>query len=203
MRVANAEMSRALRVVTVERGVDPRDFALMPFGGAGPMHAAAITEDLGMTRILCPRAGGVLSALGLCASERRRDTTRTVLLDLEQASAEEVADEVAALRKTLGGAGEDAEERVVCELRYRGQAFELPVEGGDLDAGRAGGALRGGARGALRLPRPRRGHRAGQPAADPGPARRGATAAGGRGRRRASPSPCARRAFPARCSRRG
>ena len=133
VRVANAEMSRALRVVTVERGVDPRGFALMPFGGAGPMHAAAIAEDLGMTRLLCPRAGGVLSALGLCASERRRDTTKTVLLDLEDSSAEEVADEVVALREALGEVGDDAEERVVCELRYRGQAFELPVDGGDLE----------------------------------------------------------------------
>ena len=133
VRVANAEMSRALRVVTVERGVDPRSFALMPFGGAGPMHAAAIAEDLGMTRLLCPRAGGVLSALGLCASERRRDTTKTVLLDLAHASAEEVAAELAALREALGDGGEGAEERVVCELRYRGQAFELPVDGGDLE----------------------------------------------------------------------
>ena len=73
-------MVRALRVVTVERGVDPRGFALMPFGGAGPMHAAAIAAELGIERILCPRASGVLSALGLLASERRRDTARTVML---------------------------------------------------------------------------------------------------------------------------
>ena len=80
VRVANGEMVRALRVVTVERGVDPRRFALLPFGGAGPMHAAAIAEELGIERILCPRAGGVLSAFGLCASDRRRDTARTVML---------------------------------------------------------------------------------------------------------------------------
>ena len=80
VRVANQEMIRALRVVTVERGVDPRGFALLPFGGAGPMHAAAIARELEITRIVCPRAGGVLSALGLFASGRRRDTARTVLL---------------------------------------------------------------------------------------------------------------------------
>src|SRR5262245_4316527 len=73
VRVANQEMGRALRVVTVERGVDPRHYALMPFGGAGPMHAAALADELGMDRVLCPRASGVLSALGLLASERRRD----------------------------------------------------------------------------------------------------------------------------------
>ena len=80
VRIANQEMVRALRVVTVERGVDPRRFALLPFGGAGPMHAAAIAAELEIGRILCPRAGGVLSALGLCASDRRRDTTLTVML---------------------------------------------------------------------------------------------------------------------------
>ena len=77
-------MVRALRVVTVERGVDPRRFALLPFGGAGPMHAAEIAAELGIERILCPRAGGVLSALGLCASDRRRDTTRTVMLERQR-----------------------------------------------------------------------------------------------------------------------
>ena len=80
VRVANAEMIRALRVMTVERGVDPRELALMAFGGAGGLHAAAIAEELGITRILCPRASGVLAALGLVVSERRRDAQRSVLL---------------------------------------------------------------------------------------------------------------------------
>ena len=92
VRVANQEMIRALRVVTVERGVDPRDYALLPFGGAGPMHAVAIAEELEIDRVLCPRAGGVLSALGLCASERRRDTARTVMLSGEELTSERVAD---------------------------------------------------------------------------------------------------------------
>ena len=96
VRVANQEMVRALRVVTVERGIDPRRFALLPFGGAGPMHAAAIAAELGIETILCPRAGGVLSALGLCASERRRDTARTVMLSGAELSAERVAAEVEA-----------------------------------------------------------------------------------------------------------
>src|SRR5690606_32596484 len=63
VEVANQEMLRALRQVTVERGIDPRRFALLPFGGAGPMHAAEIAEQLGLTRIICPIAGGALSAL--------------------------------------------------------------------------------------------------------------------------------------------
>jgi N-methylhydantoinase A len=140
VRVANQEMVRALRVVTVERGVDPRRFALLPFGGAGPMHAAAIAAELGIDRILCPRAGGVLSALGLCASDRRRDTARTVMLSCADLSAERIAAEVEALAASLGeppagvgGGPADATPgdrlEVVYEMRYAGQAFELPVPG--------------------------------------------------------------------------
>ena len=130
VRVANQEMVRALRVVTVERGVDPRRFALLPFGGAGPMHAAEVAAELGIGRILCPRAGGVLSALGLCASDRRRDTARTVMLSGEALSAERIAAEVEELAARLDGGPAGAEAEVVYELRYAGQAFELPVPGG-------------------------------------------------------------------------
>jgi N-methylhydantoinase A len=128
VRVTNQEMVRALRVVTVDRGVDPRRFALLPFGGAGPMHAAAIAGELGIERILCPRAGGVLSALGLCASDRRRDTARTVMLSGAELTAERIASEVDGLIASLGS-GDGAEPEVVYELRYAGQAFELPVSG--------------------------------------------------------------------------
>jgi len=129
VRVANQEMVRALRVVTVERGVDPRGFALLPFGGAGPMHATAIAEELGVETILCPRAGGVLSALGLCASERRRDTTRTVMLAGAELTEERLAAEVSAMIEETGAGMEEAEPRLVYKLRYAGQAFELPVPG--------------------------------------------------------------------------
>ncbi len=130
VRVANQEMVRALRVVTVERGVDPRGFALLPFGGAGPMHAAAIAAELGIETILCPRAGGVLSALGLCASERRRDTARTVMLSGGELTAERIASEVQAMVEETGaGMDEAAETRAVYQLRYAGQAFELAVPG--------------------------------------------------------------------------
>ena len=126
-RVANAEMIRALRVMTLERGVDPRALALLPFGGAGPLHAAAIAEELGITRILCPRASGVLAALGLVISDRRRDVQRSVLL----AGAELTA---AALREEIDALGERAgpgARRVTAELRYRGQSFELAVDCGE------------------------------------------------------------------------
>jgi len=129
LRVANQEMVRALRVVTVERGVDPRRFALLPFGGAGPMHAAAIAEELGIRTILCPRAGGVLSALGLCASRRRRDTVRTVMLNASEMSAERIAATVGSMIEELGSGLEDAQPQLTYKLRYAGQAFELPVPG--------------------------------------------------------------------------
>ena len=127
VRVANQEMVRALRVVTVDRGIDPRDFALMPFGGAGPMHAAALADELGMARLLCPRASGVLSALGLIASERRRDTARTVMLSGDELTTDRIGAEAAALRGSLETGLEDATVEVVYGLRYAGQSFELPV----------------------------------------------------------------------------
>jgi N-methylhydantoinase A len=129
VRVANGEMVRALRVVTVERGVDPRRFALLPFGGAGPMHAAAIAEELGIERLICPRAGGVLSAFGLCASDRRRDTARTVMLSGADLTAERIAGAVGEMRSSAGSGLDGARAEVVYGMRYSGQAFELPVPG--------------------------------------------------------------------------
>jgi len=129
VRVANQEMIRALRVVTVERGVDPRSYALLPFGGAGPMHAAALADELEISRLVCPRASGVLSALGLIAAGHRRDTARTLLLSADEITAERVAAEVKALSEPLLAGMDNARIEVVYELRYRGQAFELPIPG--------------------------------------------------------------------------
>ena len=94
------------------------------------MHAAAIAGELGIETILCPRAGGVLSALGLCASERRRDTVRTVMLSGEALRAERIAATVAAMVAEIGAdLAAEAETQVTYKLRYAGQAFELPVRG--------------------------------------------------------------------------
>jgi N-methylhydantoinase A len=130
VRVAEAEMLRALRVVTVERGIDPRGFALMPFGGAGPLHACALAQELGISRILCPDTSGVLCALGLAAAAPRRDVSRTVMLrgdSLSEAALSRVrGDLIAEARAALGG--EATRERVRYELRYHGQSFELAVD---------------------------------------------------------------------------
>ncbi len=130
IEVAEAEMLSALRLITVERGIDPRSFALMPFGGAGPLHAAALAEGLGISRILCPRASGVLSAVGLAAAPPRRDVARTLMIELGEGSEgrlEEARSEL--LGQALAELGEPpARVRMRHELRYRGQSFELPVE---------------------------------------------------------------------------
>ena len=105
--VVNAEMLRALRLVSVERGHDPREFALVAFGGAGPLHACALAEELGIATVLVPGAAGVLSALGLVASGERRDRVVSYVCPLEEAG-------------ELPHEGE-------ADLRYRGQSFELTV----------------------------------------------------------------------------
>ncbi|MEA2346540.1 MAG: N-methylhydantoinase [Thermoleophilaceae bacterium] len=132
VRVAAAQMAQAVRVMTVERGSDPRDMALVAFGGAGPLHACAIADELGMTRIIVPEASGVLSALGLVISERRRDLVESVLLRGPELTADAVGAAVAALaargRSELGAP--DAAVRCAFDLRYPGQAHELTVTGG-------------------------------------------------------------------------
>jgi N-methylhydantoinase A len=109
--VVDAEMTRALRVVSVEQGLDPRDFALVAFGGAGPLHACALAEELGMATVLVPAAAGVLSALGLVAADERRDAVRTYVTPLTESLCDD----------QLQGLEGDA------DLRYQGQSFELSV----------------------------------------------------------------------------
>lgn len=124
--IANAEMIRAVRVMTVERGLDPADFALLAFGGAGPLHATEMADELGLARVLLPADGGVLSAFGLAGADVRRDEARTVLATLSELSPED-------LDRLREGADE-----VVWELRYSGQSFELEVIHGGTDPAELG-----------------------------------------------------------------
>jgi N-methylhydantoinase A len=113
IKAVNAEMMRALRLVSVERGHDPRELALVAFGGAGPLHACELADELEIGTILVPESAGALSAFGLAASDERRDFVRSYLVPLEQAG-------------ELPAEGE-------ADLRYAGQSFELTVPlGGDL-----------------------------------------------------------------------
>jgi N-methylhydantoinase A/oxoprolinase/acetone carboxylase beta subunit len=128
VRVANAEMVRALRVMTVERGLDPRRFTLLAFGGAGPLHAGEMAGELGIRRILIPPASGVLSAVGLAAADRRTHVQRTLLLRGEQLTDAALEAAVAELRP-LGGTHAEGGSgvEIACDMRYRGQAHELTV----------------------------------------------------------------------------
>src|SRR5207247_935873 len=116
-------MVRALRVISVERGLDPRDFALVAFGGAGPLHACSLAEELGIRRILVPRASGVLSALGLAVADLRRDY---------------VDPAAAGFDRLEEGAGRDLPDAAVTRLvdaRYHGQSYELTVGAEDWERG--------------------------------------------------------------------
>jgi N-methylhydantoinase A len=128
VRVANAEMVRALRVISVERGLDPREFALLAFGGAGGMHACALAEELGMKTVLVPRAGGVLSALGLAISDLRHDYVNPYLVGLENVEKEEFEKKFEKMESSASEDLEDPEYDRRADLRYRGQSFELTVE---------------------------------------------------------------------------
>ncbi|MDQ3793488.1 MAG: hydantoinase/oxoprolinase family protein, partial [Actinomycetota bacterium] len=133
VRVANAEMVRALRVISVERGLDPREFALLAFGGAGGMHACSLAEELGMETVLVPRAGGVLSALGLAISDLRRDYVRPYLAPLEEVDRGGFEQRFEDMEGTAAEDLEDPEHTRRADLRYRGQSFELTVEADSLE----------------------------------------------------------------------
>jgi N-methylhydantoinase A len=142
--VVNHAMAEALKIVSVQRGHDPREFALAAFGGAGPMHAVALAEELGMTEVVCPPIPGAFSALGLVGSDLKRDYVRTLYTTT---AAAEPADLEAAfqLLEKEGAAMldrarvEPARRRFVRSLdaRYARQSYELavPVRAGPLDSG--------------------------------------------------------------------
>jgi len=134
LRVANANMGRGIRVVSIERGHDPRGLTLVPFGGAGPMHGSPVARDLAIPRLLVPPTPGILCALGLLVADLRHDLSRTRLAahaDLSAAEAE------AAFAPMLDEARHALEEDRIpserqriemhVEMRYIGQSFELKV----------------------------------------------------------------------------
>ncbi len=142
VRIANAAMVRALRVVSIARGHDPRRSTLVAFGGAGPMHACAIAEELGVGRIVVPRYPGVASALGLLLSDVRHDLRRTWVRQTGKVRPRELRARLAELeregRELLAGARVPGRARRIhyeLDMRYRGQAYELtvPLTARDLD----------------------------------------------------------------------
>ncbi len=134
LSVVNANMERALRVISVERGHDPRDFALMPFGGAGGLHAVELARALRIPRVIVPVAPGALSALGCLASDVVKDVSRTVMLRADGELNAQLAahfqtmetEARAALRSEGFPARRQRHERLLA-VRYVGQSFELDI----------------------------------------------------------------------------
>src|SRR5207302_571632 len=132
--VVTANMARAIRVISVQRGHDPRDYTLVAFGGAGPLHAARLARELDIARVLVPRSPGILCAMGLLLTDLRADFAVTRLLPLAPEAASEVAAALAAL--DARAAAWFAQENIAADrrrlartvdMRYAGQNYELAV----------------------------------------------------------------------------
>jgi len=130
----NATMEKAIRVVSMERGHDPRDFTLVAFGGAGGLHACELAAELGIRRVIVPALPGALSAFGILVSDVVKDYSRTVLwkvrgkLPVERLDKEFAALERNAIRDFRGEAWQGAIRcRRRVDVRYRGQGYELNV----------------------------------------------------------------------------
>ncbi len=134
IRVVNTTMTQAIRKLTVERGHDPRQFALCPFGGAGPLHGAELAGEMGIAQTIIPLAPGVNSAIGLLMSNLREDRVRTHITRLDRAAADDIeaifADlQADAEQRLRSAAATDNALHVVRALgqRYLGQRYDLPV----------------------------------------------------------------------------
>ena len=134
-RVVNANMERAIRTISLERGYDPRLFTLVPFGGAGPMHACELAQELGIPRILVPSNPGILSALGVAIADIVKDYSRTIMLrgaDLDRSRIDEEFQGMEGQARTeMAGEGLAVDKmaaRRFLDVRYVGQSFELTVD---------------------------------------------------------------------------
>jgi N-methylhydantoinase A len=135
LAVVTANMVRAIRVISVQRGYDPRDYTLIAFGGAGPLHAARLAQELEIGRVLVPRSPGVLCAMGLLLTDLRADFSMTRLRTLEQAILPEMAEAFGSLAgrarswfETEGIATDQQRTRRTVDMRYAGQNYELSVQ---------------------------------------------------------------------------
>lgn len=127
LRVVDANMVRALRAVSVERGVDPAGLALVAFGGAGALHACSLADEMGMPTVIVPPRAGVLSAVGLLAAPPRRELARSRPLPAVLDSLDDEIADLAAEVRALAGAGDDVVVTTGVDCRYVGQSHELTV----------------------------------------------------------------------------
>ena len=154
IRVASSNIVRAIQLISTERGRDPRDYVLVSFGGAGPLHAAQVADELGIDTILVPPNAGVISAYGLLAADYVHHASETRRLTVDAAAAAEVRRVFAAInaREAEGLADLGLRGKLVygymLGMRYVGQAYEVPVsfsedENRQADGGCDDGTLRG------------------------------------------------------------
>ena len=131
-------MVNALHLISVQRGYDPRDFVLVGFGGAGPVHANALARDAEMPTLLIPRSPGIFSATGLLTTDLKRDTATTIMRRLDELDQSEVTATFARLedagraeleQEGLGGGSIEFLRQI--DLRYVGQSYELTIPEGD------------------------------------------------------------------------
>lgn len=134
LRVVRVQMERALRTISIERGFDPREFALVPFGGAGGLHAVELARALRIPRVVAPEMAGALSATGALAADVVKDWSRTVMLEagesnrrVERAFREMERESAAALRREGFKETDQRHERLLA-VRYKGQSFELEIK---------------------------------------------------------------------------
>jgi len=134
LRIAAVSLAGAIKEVSVMRGIDPRDFALLPFGGAGALHAADVAVELGMTTVLVPPLPGNFSAFGLLVADLRRDLVQTRVVRTDETSVEAVRDQLKVLvedaQEELADAGYGPDRTrfsASLDMRYSGQSFELSV----------------------------------------------------------------------------
>jgi N-methylhydantoinase A len=132
--IVNSTMAKILRIVSVERGHDPRDFTLIAFGGAGPMHACALAEDLGISKIVIPPSPGFFSALGMLTADFKYHSTHPILKSFDEVdptSIEEMYKEMEDKDRRIMEKGNTTFLDTFCvrqvDMRYQGQAFELIV----------------------------------------------------------------------------
>jgi len=121
LRVANANMERAIRVVSVERGYDPREFALVAFGGCGGLHACSLAAGLGIRTVIAPYLAGALSALGMLLADRVRDYSASAL------GRDDLESRLEELERTAAGELPGCLLERSADLRYAGQSYELTV----------------------------------------------------------------------------
>ena len=135
IRIVTANMVKAIRAISIERGYDPKEFSLLAFGGAGPLHAVGVARELEISKVIVPPNPGILCAMGLIVADARNDYVKTSLMDMDTADIEKINQIFEQLEKEarqwLAQEGFDPSAQRLSrsvDMRYVGQNFELPVE---------------------------------------------------------------------------